>query len=191
MSTETPGVRYAEIERESDSTRVRVVLDLDGGQKATVDTGIGYFDQLLALMAGAGRIDLGVSAEGDLAVDDRNTIEEVGYCLGRAVRHALGDGQGIIGRASEAAVHEDALVLVALDLATRPYLGYELGLTYERIGGLTGEYVETFLRSFTLQAGLSLHVRRLDGHNNHHLCEATFKGLGRVLGRAAQKTELV
>lgn len=191
MSKETPGVRYAEIERETDSARVRVVLDLDGGQKASVDTGIGYFDHLLGLMASAGRIDLGVSAEGDLGVDDRHSVEEVGFCLGRAVRHALGGGPGLIGRASEMSVHEDALVLVAIDLGTRPFLSYDLGLTYERIGGLTSECVESFLRSFVLQCGASLHVRRFDGTSNHHLCEAAFKGMGCALMRAAARTEFV
>lgn len=189
MSKETPGVRYAEIERESETARVRVVLDLDGGRKATVDTGIGYFDQLLGMLAAAGRIDLGVSAEGDLAVDDRHTVEEVGYCFGRAVRHALGDGLGISGRSSHMSTQEDALVLIALDLSTRPYLSYDLGLTYERVGGLTAECIESFMRSLTLQAGMSLHVKRLDGHNNHNLCEATFKGLGRALYIAANKLE--
>lgn len=191
MSQETPGVRYAEIERETEWARVRVVLDLDGGQKATVDTGIGYFDQLLSLLAAAGRIDLGVSAEGDLGVDDRHSVEEVGFCLGRAVRHALGDGTGYIGRGSELAAHEDALVLVALDLSTRPFLSYDLGLTCDRIGGLTAECIESFFRSFVLQCGLTLHVRRFEGTNNHHLCEAAFKGVGLALMRATTKTEIL
>ncbi|MCH8274399.1 MAG: imidazoleglycerol-phosphate dehydratase [Armatimonadetes bacterium] len=189
MTKETPGVRYAEVERETGHTRVRVVIDLDGERKSTVDTGIGYFDLMLGRFTAAASFDLGVSAEGDLAVDDRHTVEDVGVCLGQAIRQALGDSEGIRGHGSEAVPMDDALCLVAVDVGGRPYLSYQVEFDCERLGGLTTECIEEFLRALVNEAGITLHVVKLAGHNNHHVCEALFMGLGRALRSAVVKTE--
>ncbi|MFN8140022.1 MAG: imidazoleglycerol-phosphate dehydratase [Fimbriimonadales bacterium] len=178
------GVRYAEIEHENSHGRVRVVLDIDGEQKSTADTGIGYFDHVLGLLAYCGRFDLGVSAEGDLLVDDRHTVENVGVCFGRAWQNALAGTEQITRFGSEIVPLDDVLVLVSIDISGRPFLAFDVNFNKERIGGLSTDSIELFLRSFTQHAGLTLHVKLLAGKNNHLICEAVFKGLGIALRKA-------
>ncbi len=182
-------MRYAEIERETSRCRVRVVMDLDGERKSTVDTGIPFFDFLLELFTEAGGFDLGVSAEGDLAVGDLHTVEDVGSCVGLAIRQALGSSQGIRGYGCEMAGVRDALVLAVLELTRSPYLFYASPFTCERLGGLSVECVESFLRELTQGGEFSLHLRKWEGYNNHHIAEAMFIALGRALGVAVRKVE--
>lgn len=189
MSKDTPGVRYAEIESETDVARIRVVLDLDGARKATVDTGIGYLDRLLGLFAYYGGFDLGVSVEADLDAGDHNVASELGGCIGRAIRQALGDTEDLAKVASEAVPQGDALVLCAVDISAAPRLSYDVGFTHERIAGLSTEAVEVLLRSLAVEGGMTVGVRRLCGEVNHDLCEGVFKSLGRALSKAASKAD--
>jgi len=183
------GVRYAEIEHENSHGRVRFVLDIDGERKSTVDTGIGYLDSMIGLLAYAGRFDIGITAEGDLLVHDVHTVENVGICFGRALAHALGDDKQILKFASELIPQDDSLVLVALELFGRPYLAFDAPFTTDRIGGLSADSVELFLRAFAQHAGLTLHIKKLAGSNNHLTCMAIFKGLGAALRKAVTPTE--
>lgn len=187
LRKETPGVRFAEVERETQSVRVRVVVDLDGESKHTIDTGIGYFDYVLGLLAFHGGVDLGVSAEGDLAVDDRHTVEAVGACIGKAIRQALGDPEGTRRVGSESAPVDDALVHVAMDIGGRPVCQYKVQFTAERIGGLTCECIEDFFRAVAFHGGFTIHAIQMAGHNNHHICESLFSALGLALRRAIGK----
>jgi imidazoleglycerol-phosphate dehydratase len=189
LSKETPGVRYAEQERETEETRVRVVVDLDGARRATVDTGIGFFDHMLTQFAFHGGFDLGVSAEGDLHVDDHHTVEDVGICLGGAIRQALGDAEGINRFGSEHAPTDDALVRVVADVSGRPFLEYGLEFDVERIGGLSTENIAEFFRAVVNHSGITLHVHKLAGTNNHHVCEAAFKAFGRALRKAVTRVD--
>ena len=189
MSKEAPGVRYAEIEQETSRCRVRVVLDLDGERKSTVDTGIPFFDFLLEVFTESGGFDLGVSAEGDLALGDRHTVEDVGGCIGRAIRQALGSSAGIRGHGCEVAGVQDALVMSVLELNRSPYLHYVSPFTCERLGGLSVECVEVFLRELSQWGEMSLHVKKWEGYNNHNIAEALFISLGRALGSAVRKVE--
>lgn len=189
MSQEAPGVRYAEVEQETSRCRVRVVIDLDGERKSTVDTGIPFFDFLLESFTEAGGFDLGVSAEGDLAVGDQHTVEDVGTCIGRAIRQALGFAMGIRGHGCEMAGVQDALVVCVVELHRSPYLFYESPFTCERLGGLSVECVESFLQNLTLSGEMCLHLKRWEGHNNHNIAEATFIALGRAIGSAVRKVE--
>ncbi|MBX3111389.1 MAG: imidazoleglycerol-phosphate dehydratase HisB [Fimbriimonadaceae bacterium] len=189
MSKGAPGVRYAELDRETKETKVRVVLDLDGGTRQDVDTGVGFFDHMLTLMAFHGMFDLGVKAEGDLDVDDHHTVEDVGIVLGDAFRKALVESTSLNRYASNHTPMDEALVLVAVDLSGRSHLTFDLRLKRESIGGMSTESVKEFLTAFVRHANLTLHVHQIAGENDHHVIEAVFKGLGRALFAATRTNE--
>ena len=189
MSKSAPGVRFAEVDRETKETRIHVVLDIDGGTKQDISTGIGFFDHMLHLMAFHGQFDVGIEAEGDLHIDDHHTVEDVGIVLGRAFRDAL-EASGPIERYGSChMVMEEALILVALDISGRSGLFFEIEFSRETVGGLATENIKEFLRAFTANAGFTIHVQKLAGSNDHHVIEGIFKGLGRVLEQATRKAE--
>lgn len=177
-------VRYAEVDLETPHTRVRVVLDFDGERNATVETGIGYFDSLLVLFAQSAEFDLGVSSEGDLMVDDRHTLENVGACLGKAVRQALGAKGEAPFKGSFTSPMEDALCMAVVDFSNKGFLHYGLKFSCERLGGISTECLQGFFSSFTRTADMTLHLVQMHGHNNHHICEAAFKAFGSALKQA-------
>jgi imidazoleglycerol-phosphate dehydratase len=189
MSKGTPGVRYAEVERETEETRVQVVLDLDGGTKQDLSTGIGFFDHMLGLFAFHGRVDLGIKAEGDLHVDDHHLVEDVGIVLGSAIREALRETENIARFGSTHTPMDEALVLCAVDLSGRGHLFYDLPFRRELLGDLSTENVREFFRALALHSGMTIHLRKVCGDNDHHLCEAAFKGFGLALLQATQPAE--
>lgn len=189
MSKGSPHVRYAEIERETTETKVSVVLDLDGGQRRDVHTGIGFLDHMLQLMAFHGQFNLGVTADGDLEVDDHHTVEDVGITLGQAFRMALAEVSSIQRYGDLLSPMDDALVAVAVDISGRGMAFVDLPFRRENLGGLATENVAEFLKAFATNASMTIHVRRLAGENDHHLCEAVFKGLGRALHAATRPSE--
>jgi imidazoleglycerol-phosphate dehydratase len=188
MSKNTPGVRYAEVDRETAGTSVRVVLDLDGGNRQDIATGIGFFDHMLETFAFHGNLNIGIQAEGDLVVDDHHTIEEVGVVLGRAIREALGSGT-IERFASEHLASDDALVLCAIDVCGNGYLQYEVNFKREKIGDMATEAIRPFFHAICFHSGITLHIREISSFNDHHLCEAVFKAFGRVLHKATRPNE--
>ncbi|HRF60247.1 MAG TPA: imidazoleglycerol-phosphate dehydratase HisB [Fimbriimonadaceae bacterium] len=189
MSKGAPGVRYAELDRETRETRVHVVIDLDGGTRQDIGTGIEFFDHMLELMAFHGHFDLGVHAEGDLLVDDHHTVEDVGIVIGKAIARALEDSEPIERYASNHTAMDDALVLVALDMSGRGRFHGDLPFTRDRLGQMSTENVAEFFRGLCQHAGITLHIRRLAGENDHHLCEAVFKGFGMALHAATRRSE--
>jgi imidazoleglycerol-phosphate dehydratase len=189
MSKTAAGVRYAEIFRETSETRIQVVLDLDGGTRQDISTGIGFFDHMLAQLAFHGQIDLGISAEGDLHIDDHHTVEDVGITLGQAFRQALAEDMGIVRYGSNMTPMDESLVLVALDISGRGGLYYDVAFRRDKIGDLATECVREFLKAFAHHSHTTLHVRKMAGENDHHICEAIFKGLGRALLQATAKAE--
>lgn len=146
-----------------------------------------FFDHLLAQLARHGLLDLEIQAEGDLEVDNHHTIEDIGICLGQAVKQALGDKAGINRYGHTLIPMDEALVQVVLDLSGRPYLAYNLDLAPGRIGSLETELLEEFLRAFVNHGALTLHVQKLAGRNGHHIAEALFKALGRAIREAASR----
>jgi imidazoleglycerol-phosphate dehydratase len=182
-------VRYAEVEHETRGTTVRVVLDLDGEQQATVETGVRYFDHLLRILAFHGCLDLGVSIDGDLHVDEHHTIEDVGVCFGQAIRQALGEGAGIDRFGTEHALFDEALARVSIDISGRPYLAFDAEFSTERIGEMSTEAVEEFFRAVANHAAVTIHVQMIAGKNNHHISEAIFMAFGRALRRAVHRLE--
>jgi imidazoleglycerol-phosphate dehydratase len=176
--------RVANVERETRETKVVVRLDLDGSGRATVNTGLGFFDHMLELFAGHGLFDLAVEATGDLHTGGHHTVEDVGICLGSALAEAAGDKRGINRYGSMLTPMDEALVLVALDLSGRPYFAYEGGPVGESVAGFDAGLVAEFYRALTNHARLTLHVRVLAGGDLHHTIEAVFKGFGKALRQA-------
>ncbi|MBQ8858707.1 MAG: imidazoleglycerol-phosphate dehydratase HisB [Clostridia bacterium] len=177
-------MRTAEIKRKSAETDITLTLRLDGRGEGEIKTGCGFLDHMLTLFAKHGRFDLTVACAGDTWVDDHHTVEDVGICLGRAFREALGEKRGIVRYGSVALPMDESLVLAAVDLSGRAYLGYELNIPAAKVGSFDTELGEEFWFAFVREAGINLHLRRLAGGNSHHLLEGSFKAAARAL-RAA------
>jgi len=189
MSKATPGVRYAEIERETRTTRVQVVLDLDGGSHRDISTGIHFFDHMLSELTIQGQFDVGVIAEGDLEVDDHHTAVEVGVAIGQAIAIAMESDDSIIRFGSSTVACEDALVAVAVDLRGQGSLYSNLHFLRDRLGGLSSQSVNEFFRSLAINAQMTLHINKLAGENDHHVCEAAFRALGLSIRDAIERTD--
>lgn len=179
-----PLKRIATVERETRETKVSVRLDLDGSGRADIDTGLGFFDHMLELLAGHGLIDLTVTARGDLQTGGHHTVEDVGLCIGSALAEATGDRRGINRYGSMLTPMDEALVLVALDLSGRPYFAYEGGPMGENIAGFDSGLVAEFFRAVVNNARMTLHVRVLAAGDVHHTIEAVFKAFGKALRQA-------
>jgi imidazoleglycerol-phosphate dehydratase len=177
-------LRKAVITRKTGETAIELALTLDGEGRAELETGVPFLEHMLTLFARHGFFNLTVRASGDLPVDAHHLVEDIGLVLGEAFEQALGEKQGINRYGSIMLPMDEALVLVALDLSGRPWLGYGLTLPSLRLGNFETELVEEFLRAFSNRAKCTLHVRQLAGTNTHHIIEAVFKGLGRALDQA-------
>jgi imidazoleglycerol-phosphate dehydratase len=178
--------RKAKIERKTNETDIRVELNLDGQGRYTLNTGVGFFDHMLAHLSKHSRIDLTVQAKGDLEVDAHHTIEDVGIALGEALEAALGDKKGIARYGHSVVPMEDAKAEVTVDLSGRPFLVYRAAFNTEKIGEFDVECVEEFLRSFSTVGKFNLHTEVPYGTNSHHIAEAIFKAVGQALGTAVK-----
>lgn len=179
--------RTAEIKRVTKETEIRLLLDLDGTGKATVSTGIGFFDHMLNSFARHGLFDLDVEVKGDLEVDTHHTIEDTGIVLGTAIREAVGDKKSLKRYGSSLLPMDEALILCAIDLSGRPYFVYDAALTAERVGTMETEMVKEFFYAVSYAAEMNLHIRRISGENNHHIIEGMFKAFAKALDEATQK----
>ncbi len=177
--------RTATVTRETAETDIEVTLALDGDGDAAVETGIGFFDHMLASFATHGLFDLAVDCEGDLGIDDHHTVEDVAITLGQALDEALGD-RAAIGRFADRQVPMDeARAGVVLDISGRPYFAFEGAFSEPTVGGMTSHMARHFLRSLATNAGLTLHAT-VEGENAHHEIEALFKALARALDDATR-----
>ena len=177
-------MRSAQIERKTAETDVRLTLSLDGAGRAQVDTGVGFLDHMLTLFAAHGRFDLSVTCAGDTQVDDHHSVEDVGIALGEALCQALGEKRGIRRYGSMLLPMDEALVLCAVDLSGRACLRMQAAFPSQKIGTFDTELVEEFFTAVSRSAGMTLHLRQMDGTNSHHIAEAMFKAFGRALGEA-------
>lgn len=178
-------MRTAEVRRTTKETDIRAVLTLDGTGKSSIKTGIGFFDHMLDGFTRHGLFDLTLTAEGDLDVDAHHTVEDTGIVLGNAFREALGDKAGIRRFGNFILPMDDALVLTAVDLGGRPYLGYDFTFPTERLGTMDTELVREFFYAFSYSAMMNIHIRVLSGTNSHHIAEAMFKSFAKSLAEAA------
>ena len=176
--------RTASVQRKTAETDITLSLNLDGTGKSEIQTGVGFLDHMLTLLAKHGRFDLEVFCHGDTQVDDHHSVEDIGIVLGQAFAHALGDKRGITRYGSCLLPMDEALVLVAVDLSGRDTLRYGLTIPTQKVGTFDTELVEEFFLAFVRNAGVTLHLRQLDGTNSHHIIEAAFKGFGRALAQA-------
>ncbi len=176
--------RIGEIERKTRETNIRLRLDLDGSGTVEVETGVGFMDHMLTLFAVHGFFDLQVAAQGDIQVDDHHTVEDLGICLGRAVKKALGDMAGICRYGHAYVPMDEALVRVCLDCSNRSYLHYDVPVPDQKVGSFDTSLTKEFLRALVLHAGMTMHVDLLHGENSHHIIEAVFKALGRAMSQA-------
>ncbi len=177
-------MRTAEISRDTKETKIKLKLSLDGSGNSDIDTGIGFMDHMLTLFAKHGRFDLTVKCDGDTYVDDHHSAEDIGICLGQAFREALADKKGICRYGDIILPMDEALILAAVDISGRSYLGYALEIPTEKVGSFDTELVEEFFIAFTSNAGIDLHLRQLAGKNSHHIIEGAFKAAGRALRKA-------
>ena len=183
--------RIASITRTTRETDISLTLNLDGSGQAQIDTKIGFFDHMLHGFARHGLFDLTVKVKGDLEVDTHHTIEDTGIVLGNAVRQAVGDKEGIARYGSRILPMDEALILCALDLCNRPYLVYDLQLNREKVGDLETEMVREFFYAVSYGAAMNLHIKQIEGSNNHHIIEGAFKAFAKALDEATRRDERI
>lgn len=177
-------IRKAHVSRKTSETGIELSICLDGTGKCEADTGIGFFDHMLNSFARHGMFDLSVKVQGDLYVDSHHTIEDTGIVLGEAIKRALGDKKGIRRFGYFILPMDETLVLASLDLSGRPYLNFQLPLTVERVGMMDTEMVREFFYALSYSCGMNLHLKLMDGTNNHHMIEAAFKAVAKALDEA-------
>lgn len=179
-------MRVSEIKRKTAETDIALKLTLDGAGASDIDTGCGFIDHMLTLFAKHAHYDLSVKCVGDTNVDYHHTVEDVGICLGKAFSEALGDKKGIRRYGDKLLPMDEALILSAVDISGRDFLGYALDIPSFRVGDFDTELCEEFLKAFVREAKLTLHVRQLAGTNSHHIIEGAFKSIARSLSMATE-----
>lgn len=179
-------LRKGYVERKTLETDIKLELMLDGSGKMQGSSQIGFLDHMLVLLARHGDLDLNITAAGDTNVDDHHTVEDIGLCLGEAFQKALGDKLGINRYDSVILPMDEALVLCAVDISGRAGLYYQVDYPSEKIGNFDTELVQVFWQAFASTAKITLHIRQMAGENSHHIAEAVFKGMGRVLKGAGK-----
>ncbi len=177
-------MRNVTINRKTKETDISLYLNLDGTGKSMVDTGCGFLNHMLTLFASHGRFDLNVTCKGDIDVDFHHSAEDIGICLGQAFEKALGDKKGIYRYGSFILPMDETLILTAVDISGRCCLCYDLDIPTQKIGSFDTELVEEFFYAFVRNCQMSLHIRKLDGKNSHHIVEGAFKSVARTLKQA-------
>ena len=177
-------MRQATINRKTAETDIRLTLDLDGSGKSEIESGLGFLDHMLTLLAKHGRFDLTLRCAGDTQVDGHHSAEDIGICLGQAFREALGDKKGIARYGDTTLPMDEALILTAVDISGRSCLACELSIPAQKVGDFDTELVAEFWAAFVRSAQITLHIRQLAGMNSHHIIEGVFKSAARTLRKA-------
>lgn len=179
-------MRTAKIERKTNETDIIVEINLDGTGENQIDTGIGFLDHMLNLMAFHSLFDLKIICRGDIYIDDHHSAEDIGIALGQAFSKALGDRKGIRRYASLHIPMDEALCLAAVDISNRPYLVFDVDFESQKLGNMNTQSFKEFFRAFAFNSGITLHLNLLYGENDHHKIEAAFKAFARALREASQ-----
>ena len=177
-------MRTAEITRTTKETDIRLSLNLDGTGESAVATGCGFLDHMLTLFAKHGRFDLNVTCKGDTQVDYHHTTEDIGIALGQAFAEALGEKRGIGRYGSFLLPMDEALIRTAVDLSGRCYLSFKAEIPAQKVGDFDTELTEEFFWGFVRASESTLHIRKLEGVNSHHIIEGIFKCTARALKEA-------
>ncbi|MDO4230839.1 MAG: imidazoleglycerol-phosphate dehydratase HisB [Lautropia sp.] len=180
-------MRIAEVSRNTNETRITVRVNLDGTGKASLATGVPFFEHMLDQIARHGLVDLTIEAEGDLHIDDHHTVEDVGITLGQALAQALGDKRGIRRYGHAYVPLDEALSRVVVDFSGRPGLSWNVDFTRAMIGRFDVDLAQEFFQGLVNHAQMTLHVDNIRGTNAHHQCETIFKAFGRALRMAAEE----
>ncbi|MAO52043.1 MAG: imidazoleglycerol-phosphate dehydratase [Pusillimonas sp.] len=179
-------MRTAEISRNTNETRIRVAINLDGTGRQTINTGVPFLDHMLDQIARHGLIDLDIHCDGDTHIDDHHTVEDVGITLGQAVAAAVGDKKGLRRYGHAYVPLDEALSRVVIDFSGRPGLEFHVPFTRSHIGSFDVDLTQEFFQGFVNHALITLHIDNLRGTNSHHQCETVFKAFGRALRMAAE-----
>jgi imidazoleglycerol-phosphate dehydratase len=178
--------RNSQIDRNTTETQIKLNFELDGTGTYKISSGVRFFDHMLELFTRHGRFDLSVECVGDVDVDAHHSVEDIGICLGLAIKEAMGDKKGILRYATAFTPMDEALSRISLDISNRSFLVFDATFTNDKVGDLPTELVEEFFRAVAFNAGLTLHIAVEYGKNNHHMIEAIFKGFGRALREATR-----
>ena len=182
-------MRKAETVRKTGETDITLSLDIDGKGESEISSGVGFLDHMLTLFSRHGRFDLKLKCIGDTYVDDHHSTEDIAIAFGSAFRKALGDKRGIKRYGDIILPMDEALVLASVDISGRSYIRFTSNFQTEKIGTFDVELLEDFFTSFAENAGITLHIRQLDGRNSHHIAEAMFKAVARALRKAVEIDE--
>ena len=183
--------RVGTYSRKTNETQIDITFNIDGKGKANIDTGIGFFDNMLNNFARHGLFDLDVKVKGDLFVDCHHTIEDTGIALGIAIKQALGDKKSIKRYGSVILPMDESLVLCSLDLSGRPYLNFDAEFTVDKVGEFDTEMVKEFFHAIAYAVGMNLHIKMLESGNNHHMIEGIFKAFSKSLDNATMIDERI
>src|SRR3989304_7417283 len=178
--------RTATINRKTKETQVELTINIDGNGTSSINTGVGFLDHMIDLLTKHALFDLTIKASGDRIVDDHHTVEDVGICIGQGIKEALGDKKGFRRFSNASVPMQEPLANIAVDISGRPALVFNVEFQTEKIGNFDAELIEEFLKAFTTNAGINLHVNVPYGTNAHHIAEAIFKGLANGLGEAVR-----
>ncbi|WP_066684215.1 imidazoleglycerol-phosphate dehydratase HisB [Christensenella intestinihominis] len=176
--------RKGAVARTTNETDIRLAIELDGSGIYKIDTGVGFLDHMLDLFTRHAMVDLELSCKGDTYVDAHHTVEDCGIALGGAIKTALGDKAGIRRYATKFVPMDETLMMVNLDISSRPYFVYHMELRQNKVGDFDAELCEEFFRAVAVNAGLTLHLNLQYGKNTHHIIEAAFKAFGQALREA-------
>ncbi len=179
-------MRTAEITRKTAETDISLLLDLDGSGKSLINTGCGFLNHMLELLAAHARFDLEIVCNGDIEVDYHHSVEDIGICLGKAIKEALGDKAGICRYGYMILPMDEALILTSVDISGRAQLSCSLDIPAQKVGDFDTELCEEFMAALARSAEIAIHIRQLDGKNSHHIIEGTFKSLARSLRQAVK-----
>ena len=182
-------MRTSTIKRNTEETKIELSLNLDGKGESKINTGCGFFDHMLTLFSKHSKIDLAVTCKGDINVDYHHTVEDVGIVLGKALLEALGDKKGINRYADTILPMDESLVLTALDISGRSFLGFDVAFPTQKIGDFDTELVEEFFMALTRCSEITLHIKKMAGENSHHIAEGIFKSFARSLRTAVALDE--
>jgi len=183
--------RTSTIARNTKETQIEMTFVIDGSGKYDISTGVGFLDHMLELFTKHGMFDMTLKCLGDIHVDAHHSVEDIGIVLGTCIKEALGDKKSILRYGSMMLPMDEVLALVSLDLSGRPFLQYNVEFANDLVGDMETELVEEFFRAVSTNAGMNLHIKLLEGGNNHHVVEAIFKAFSKALDQATQTDERI
>lgn len=177
-------VRKAIVERKTSETEIKIELSIEGKGQSNIDTGIGFFDHMLICFITHGRFDGSINVKGDTHIDFHHSVEDTGIVLGQSFKRALEDKKGIKRFGTAFVPMDEALAMASLDISARPYLVFDCDFSRDKIGEMDTELIQEFFQAFAFNAGITLHIKMIHGHNCHHMAEAIFKAVARALKEA-------